>query len=283
MSDPAPHTGRPRLQAPPGAVDTHMHIYLPGQFPYQPGPAAQPPEHTVAMYTAMLARIGVERAVIVQPAAYGTDNRCTVHAVAQMGARARGVATVGPDVTEAELQRLTDAGIRGARFFLLPGSVLRWEELETIAAKVAPFGWHLHVQFDGREFPQRLDLLRRLPGQVVVAHTGKYLEPVPPQHPAFRALLELVDGGRCWVKLSAPYETSRRGPPLYEDVRALAKALVRAAPERMLWASNWPHPGEPDDAKPDEAMLLDTLLDWAPDDATRRRILLDNPVALYGF
>lgn len=283
MSEPPRTPGRPRLQAPPGAVDTHMHIYLPQQFPYQPSPAAQPPEYNVAMYTAMLNRIGVERCVIVQPAAYGTDNRCTVHAVAQMGARARGVATVGPDVSDDELRRLTDAGMRGARFFMLPGSVLRWEDLETIATKVAAFGWHLHVQFDGREFPQRLELLRRLPVQIVVAHNGKYLEPVPPEHPAFRALLELVDTGRCWVKLSAPYETSRSGPPLYEDVGALAKALVRAAPERMLWASNWPHPGEPEGAKPDEAMLLDTLLDWVPDDATRRRILRDNPVALYGF
>jgi len=260
-----------------------MHIYLPGRFPYPPGPAAQPAEKNVAMYTAMLARIGVERAVIVQPAAYGLDNRCTLAAIAEMGERARGVATVGPDVTDAELQRLTDAGIRGARFFMLGGAVLRWEQLEGIAARVAAFGWHLHLQFDGREFPERLPLLQRLPGQLVIAHNGKYLEPVPPEHPAFRALLTLVESGRCWVKLSAPYETSRSGPPTYDDVGALAKALVRTAPERMLWASNWPHPGEPEDAKPDEAMLLDTLLDWAPDDATRRRILADNPAQLYGF
>jgi D-galactarolactone isomerase len=283
MSQSAAPRGRPRLQAPPGAVDTHMHIYLPQRFPYQPGPAHKPPEANVAMYTAMLARIGVERAVIVQPAAYGTDNRCTVAAVAELGPRARGVATVAADVGEAELQRLSEAGIRGARFFMLPGGILRWEELEAIAARVTPFGWHLHVQFDGREFPQRLALLKRLPGQIVVAHTGKFLEPVPPTHPAFRALLELLETGRCWVKLSAPYETSRSGPPLYDDVAALARALVRAAPERMLWASNWPHPSEPGDAKPDEAMLLDTLLDWAPDDATRERILRDNPVQLYGF
>jgi D-galactarolactone isomerase len=146
-----------------------------------------------------------------------------------------------------------------------------------------PFGWHLHVQFDGREFPERAALLHRLPGRLVIAHTGKFLEPVPPEHPAFQALLRLVETGRCWVKLSAPYETSRSGPPGYADVGALAKALVRAAPERMLWATNWPHPSEPAEAKPDEAMLLDTLLDWAPDDATRRRILRDNPAELYGF
>ena len=146
MSQSAAPRGRPRLQAPPGAVDTHMHIYLPQRFPYQPGPAHKPPEANVAMYTAMLARIGVERAVIVQPAAYGTDNRCTMAAVAEMGGRARGVATVAAGVTEAELQRLTDAGIRGARLFMLPRGLLRWEELETIAPRAEPFGRHLNVQ-----------------------------------------------------------------------------------------------------------------------------------------
>jgi D-galactarolactone isomerase len=221
--------------------------------------------------------------VVVQPAAYGTDNRCTLEAVAEMGARARAVATVDESVSDAELQRLTAAGTVGARFFMLSGGVLQWDRLEAIAAKVVPFGWHLHVQFDGREFRERLPLLQRLPGKIVIAHTGKFLEPVPPADPAFKALLELVDSGRCWVKLSAPYETSHVGPPHYGDVGALAKALVKAAPERMLWATNWPHPSEPPDAKPDEAMLLDTLLDWAPDDATRRRMLADNPAELYGF
>lgn len=260
-----------------------MHIYLPGRFPYQPGPAAQPPECSVADYQAMLARIGVERAVIVQPAAYGTDNRCTVFAIGEMAGRARGVATVGPEVSDAELQRLTDAGIRGDRFFMLSGGVLGWDVLEPMATRIAPFGWHVQLQSDGRLLPEHLEVLQRLPCPLVVDHVGKYLEPVPPSDPAFTALLRLLEGGRCWVKLSAPYETSRVGPPNYDDVGALAKALVRAAPERMLWASNWPHPGEPADAKPDEAMLLDTLLDWAPDDATRRRILVDNPAQLYGF
>jgi D-galactarolactone isomerase len=278
-----PDATRPRLQAPAGAVDTHMHVYRPDRYPYRPGPAHQPPVASVSAYRAMLARIGVERTVVVQPAAYGTDNRCTVEAVAELGPHARGVATVDADVPQAELRRLTAAGIRGARFFMLAGGILRWDDLEAIAARVVPFGWHLHVQFDGREFPERAALLHRLPGRLVIAHTGKFLEPVAPEHPAFQALLRLVETGRCWVKLSAPYETSRSGPPGYADVGALAKALVRAAPERMLWATNWPHPSEPAEAKPDEAMLLDTLLDWAPDDATRRRILRDNPAELYGF
>jgi D-galactarolactone isomerase len=276
-------TARPRLKAPPGSVDTHMHIYRPDRYPYGPWQVAKPPVQSVQTYQAMLARIGVERTVVVQPGAYGPDNRCTLEAVAEMGERARAVCTVDGSESDAELQRLTDAGTVGARFFLLAGALLKWEQLEGIAARVVNFGWILHVQFDGRDFVQRLPLLERLPGKIVIAHTGKFLEPVAPSDPSFKALLKLVDSGRCWVKLSAPYETSHVGPPTYDDVGALAKALVRAAPERMLWASNWPHPGEPAGAKPDDAMLLDILLDWAPDDATRRRILADNPVALYGF
>ena len=125
-------------------------------------------------------------------------------------------------------------------------------------------------------------MIVRLPGRLVIDHTGKFLEPVPPEHSAFKVLLDLIGSGRCWVKLSAPYETSRRGPPDYADVGALAKALIQAAPERMLWASNWPHPsvkGEP----PDDAMLLDMLGHWCEDEGTRHRILADNPAELYGF
>jgi D-galactarolactone isomerase len=148
---------------------------------------------------------------------------------------------------------------------------------------VHPFGWHANIQLDGRELPKYEAQIMRLPGKFVIDHTGKFLEPVAPDHQAFRRLLKLVDTGRCWVKLSAAYEVSKSGPPRYKDVGILAKALVKAAPQRMLWASNWPHPTAPKDAFPDDANLLDLLLEWAPDAAVRRRILVDNPAELYGF
>ena len=125
-------------------------------------------------------------------------------------------------------------------------------------------------------------MLRRLPATLVVDHNGKFLEPVAPSHPGFQALLRLVETGRCWVKVSAPYETSRQGPPLYGDVGVLAKALIRAAPERMVWASNWPHPTALANL-PDDGALLDLLLEWTDDEGVRRRILADNPAELYGF
>jgi len=282
---PAPKTtgARPRLQAPPAACDTHIHVYGPrDRYPLAPTCAVVPPDAPVPAYRAVMDRLGLGRVVVVQPSAYGADNRCTLDALADLGDCARGVAVVDQGVDEAALGRMTDAGIRGLRFFMFPGGVLSWDLLAPMAARVHDFGWHVQLQLDGRELHLREDLLRRLPGNLVIDHTGKFIEPVGVDDPGFRSLLRLLDWGRCWVKLSAPYETSKDGPPRYGDVGALAKTLIEAAPERMLWASNWPHTGTGDDP-PDDAALLDLLLDWAGDAATRHRILVDNPAGLYGF
>lgn len=277
--------GPPKLKAPPGACDTHIHVVGPlERFPIPPEAAIKPGEWLLETYLAMLDRIGVARAVVVQPSTYGSDNACTLDAIKRMGPRARGVATVDTGVTDTELTRLTEAGIRGARFHMLTGGVLPWDMLEPMAARVHEFGWHIQLQMDGRQLHEKADMLHRLPGTLVIDHTGKYLEPVGSDHPGFKALLGLVETGRCWVKLSAPYETSKSGPPGFEDVGHLAKALIAAAPERMLWASNWPHFNVPEPAeKPDDAMLLDVLLDWVADEETRDRILVNNPAKLYGF
>ncbi len=274
--------GRPRLEAPAGSCDTHIHIYGPrARYPLAPSCVLTPPDGPVDAYRRVMDRLGLTRVVIVQPSAYGTDNRCTLDAIAALGECARGVAVVDQTASDDELAQLSDAGIRGIRFFMLPGGALPWEILESMAARTHDFGWHVQLQLDGRELPRWESLLLRLPGTLVVDHNGKFLEPVGTDHPGFRTLLRLLDTGRCWVKVSAPYETSKQGPPAYGDVAVLAKALITAAPERMLWASNWPHPTAQDDP-PDDAVLLDLLLDWA-EAPTRRRILVDNPAELYGF
>lgn len=149
---------------------------------------------------------------------------------------------VEPSATDAELERLTRAGIRGIRFHMFRGGVLPWSSLDGMAARVHAFGWHVQLQLDGRELADREATIRALPGRFVIDHVGKFLQPVGVDHPGFRALTRLLDTGRCWVKLSAPYETSKVGPPTFADVGVLARALVAHAPERMLWASNWPHP-----------------------------------------
>ena len=271
---------KPRLVAPAGACDTHIHIF---DERYRTAPTAvyQPPHRPTSAYLEVQAALGLQRVVVVQTSVYGFDNACVLEAMAAIGAGARGVAVVPVDVSDAELERLTKAGVRGVRFFMLDGGVLPWEALEPLARKVAPFGWHVQLQLDGRNLPHVEKRLAALPVELVIDHNGKFLEPVATSDPAFHSLLRLLDGGRCYVKLSAPYETSKVGPPLYDDVSALARALVKAHPDRCVWASNWPHPNRPEN--PSSAAMLDLLLHWADDDATRRRILVDNPARLYDY
>lgn len=275
------NSGRPRLNAPKGACDTHMHIY---EAKYSKAPTAKSdiPDAPVSDYLKVRERLGIDRTVVVQPNAYGTDNRCTLAAMKALGLSARGIAVVDQTVSDDELDRLTTLGIRGIRFHMLPGGALNWDILETMAARVATFGWHVQLQLDGRQFPEREAQIKRLTGTLVVDHVGKFLEPVMPDHPSFRVLLRLVENGRTWVKLSAPYEVSKVGPPNYDDVGTLAKALVKVAPDRMLWATNWPHTSTGAN-KPDDSCLLDLLLDWVADDATRMKVLVSNPAQLYGF
>ena len=226
--------------------------------------------------------MGLERVVIVQPAAYAKDNTCIMDAAAELGDAARTVVVVDDDATDDDLRRLTEAGARGIRFHMFPGGVLPWECLEEMADRVHAFGWHVQLQTNCRELEGRLGMLRRLPCDLVIDHTGKFIDPVGQEHSGFRALLSLIESGRVWVKLSAPYETSKEGPPHYMDVGRLARALISTAPERMVWATNWPHPSvQPN--PPDDAMLLDTLRHWADDDGVANRILADNPARLYGF
>lgn len=270
----------PKLQTPPGATDTHMHFYGPyDRWPLPPTSWNSPPEATLAQYREVQKRLGLERVVVVQAAGYGYDNTVTMDNVGVIGEAARAIVVVPKDTDQAELDRLNRAGARGLRVFMLKGGVYDWADLPELAAMVKPFGWHLQVQLDGRLLPEHVEALLGLDVQLAIDHTGKYLEPVDTDDPAFGCLRRLVGAG-CYVKLSAPYETSKVGPPTYDDVGRLARVLVEDAPERMLWASNWPHPGH---APKDDAMLLDTLLSWAPNEADRKQILVDNPARLYGF
>ena len=269
-----------KIAVPPGACDTHMHCYDRAAAA-APG-AAMPGHFSAAMYRELQRRLGLSRVVVVQPNAYRDDNRVTLAAVKELGKGARAVAVVGETTPEAELERMTREGVVAQRFFNLPAGSIPFSRMDPIMARVHPFGWHANLQLDGRELPKYEAQIRRLPGKFVIDHNGKFLEPVTTDSEPFRTLLRLVDTGRCWVKLSAPYETSKTGAPKYEDVSRLARALVKHAPERMLWASNWPHPSVPPGTL-DDLDLLNLLADWAPGEADRKKILVDNPAELYGF
>ncbi len=273
---------KPALAVPAGATDTHIHVYQ-EKVPPAPGGPPLPGHFPVEKYREVQRRLGLSRVVVVQPNAYQFDNSVTLEAIRAFGSEAKGIGVVGLDVKEAEIARLTKGGIVGQRIFQLPFGAVGFDRMHEVMARVHPFGWFANVQLDGRELPKWQAEIRRLPGKFVIDHIGKFLEPVAVDSEPFKALLGLLDTGRCWVKLAAAYETSKTGAPTYEDVSRLARALAKHAPERMLWASNWPHPSAPEDRVPDDADLLDLLLDWAPDAVTQRKVLAENPAQLYGF
>ena len=262
-----------------GACDCHMHVYDPVRWP---SPKLPPRQATVADYLPVRDRLGLERVVVVQPSAYGMDNSCTLDAIRQLGRGARGVAVVDLDVSDAELERLTAGGIRAQRYVMFEGRPLTWDTLPAIASRIAPFGWNVNLQLAGEALAQRETMLSQLPCDLVIDHIGRFTAPVDDTSPGLRVLHRLLDRGRTWVKLSAPYHGSRSGAPRYADIGAIARELVERWPERMLFATNWPHPSVEGEL-PDDLALARLLVQWAPDAATRRRILVDNPACLYGF
>lgn len=265
------------------ACDCHVHIYELERYPLASTSTFGPPQASWQDYTAVQRRLGLTRAILVQPTGYGYDNRCMLDALALSDGAARGIAVVRSDAPMAQLQEMHDAGVRGVRFMMIPGSggLLGWDDLELLARRIAEFGWVINLQLDGRDLAQFEARLRALPCLLTIDHIGKFLEPVGTDHPGFQSLLRLLDAGRTWVKVSAPYETSRIGPPNYDDVSMLARALVAANPERCLWASNWPHPNRK--PVPDDRDMLELLSLWASDQSARRMVLSDNAAKLYGF
>ena len=273
-------TAPPALKAPANAADCHIHIYDPRFAP----PVAHPLNGTAQDYRLLQKRIGVSRVVIVQPRNYVTDNGVTLDAIRQFGiANARGVAVIRPTVTDAELRMLHDGGVRGIRFTVgnPETAVVSIDMIEPLAKRIAEFGWHVQLNMDAAQIVDNADLLRRLPTQIVFDHMGKPPLPAGIAHPSHAVIRSLLDERRAWVKISGAYMNTQVGPPGYADAAPIAQAFVKAAPERCVWGSDWPHPGPK--VHPDDAVLFDLLGTWAPDEATRNRILVANPETLYGF
>jgi len=274
----------PRLTAPPGACDSHIHIYDP-RFPASRPASRLTRNATVADYGMLQKRLGTTRAIVVQPAAYGFDNSVTLDAIAQLGiANARAVAVIPPSIADAELREMDRLGVRGVRFTQHdPNTAVTTPDMiEPVAARIAEFGWHVQIHLRAEQLAEMAEMIARLPCTIVIDHMAR----IPPaqgvDHPAFDLVKRLLDSGRAWVKLSGAYLDSRSGPPGYIDVRAVARALIRYAPDRCVWGSDWPHPTETE-TKPDDAALLDLLSEWSTNDETRRRILVENPAVLYAF
>jgi D-galactarolactone isomerase len=276
-------TEAPKLKAPAHACDCHHHIYDLRFPPAQPGRRFQA-NATVVEYRLLQRRTGTSRDVVVLPVSYVTDNRVILDCIAQLGAdNSRGIAVLHPTVTDDELDTLNRGGVRGIRFTLGDPSVAATtiDMIEPLSKRVNALGWHVQINMRADQIVAAEDLWNRLPSPIVFDSMGNLPPAMGVTHPAFTVMRKLIDKGRTWVKLTFVGTLTKDGPPTYADVTKVAQAYVKAAPERMVWGSNWPHPGET--PKPDDAVLFDLLAQWAPDEATRHHILVENPETLYGF
>jgi 2-pyrone-4,6-dicarboxylate lactonase len=277
---------RPRLAFPPLACDCHAHILGPAaRHAYSPDRIYTPPDCLAVDYRAMLATLGVERAVLVQPSVYGTDNTVMLQALREAGPAFRGVAVVDGTIEEAAIEGLHAQGVRGVRVNVVDvkegRGAMPLEQLGVLARRIARFGWHVEFLAHVDEFPDLDRDLADFPVEVVFGHLGYMRTERGSEAPGFQALVRLLVAGRAWVKLTGPYRISAAALP-HADVVPFAQALLQAAPDRVLWGSDWPHVMVKG-AMPNDGDLADLLLAWIPDDALRRRVLVDNPARLYGF
>lgn len=262
----------PRTPPIPGTCDCHMHVVGPyAAYPLRETRSFTPPESTLDDYRATALTVGIDRMVVVQPSFFGTDNACTLDSVARMEGRARAVVVVDPGIADDALQAMHDRGARGVRLQMVAAGGLSLDNIERVADRIRLLGWHVQLYLDARRLPDLAGRLRRLPVDVVFDHMAHVEPDSGVDEEGFRILLDLLAGGRAWVKLSNA---------LFPACADRARRLIAANPERALWGSDWPHVAY-GGAPPDDGALLDALADWAGDEATRRRVLVDNPTALY--
>lgn len=278
---------RPRLALPRGSVDTHVHVFEPG-YPMSPARGYTPPPSTLADLEHLHATLGIERVVFTQPSVYGIDNSAILDAASALNRktpnRARSVVALDMRFSEKDLERLEAAGARGVRLNLdnKGGMPITLGEIPELAARMKPFGWHLEFLFPGKDIVELMPVFSALTVPMSIAHFAYQPASAGVKAPGFQALLELARRGNTWIKISGANRVSRGDLPPYDDCKPLAEALVAAAPERVMWGTDWPHPNKYV-ANPNDADLVDALGDWITDEAMRRRILVDNPAAFYRF
>lgn len=281
---------KPTFRLPEGAVDAHCHVFGPAaEFPYAPERKYTPVDASKDQLFALRDHLGLARNVLVQATCHGADNSALVDALQHSGGRARGVATVRADVTDEELARLHEAGVRGVRFNFVSRlvDVTPTEVLETIAARIAPLGWHVVIYFEAADLPDLKDFFASLPVPLVVDHMGRPDVTKDPDGPEFAEFLDFVAAGDVWVKVSCPERLTVTGPAAldsernaYRDVVPFARTVVERFPDRVLWGTDWPHPNLTDHM-PDDGLLVDHIPHIAPIPELQQALLVDNPMRLY--
>ena len=284
------------FDVPAGACDCHTHAFGdPARFPFWSGRTYTPPIADVAAWTDVHRALRIDRGILVQPSVYGTDNRCQLDAIGQLGSRARGIAVIAEDAPAGELDALHRGGIRGVRVnletFGIADPAAASQRLRRALAQLAQRPWHVQLFVRSSIVPSLESAVLDSPLPIVFDHFGGVRADAGLNDPGFQSLVRLVRAGKAYVKVSGAYRASVSGAPDYADVRPFARALIEANPARVLWGSDWPHPdSRPHDVSQisanlavDDIAVLNQLAVWAPDAATRKAILVDNPARLYGF
>jgi 2-pyrone-4,6-dicarboxylate lactonase len=280
---------RPKVPPPPGACDTHAHVFGPSdRFPYAQDRSYTPPDAPCEKYLNMLDTLGFSRGALVQGSAHGCDNSAMLDALERHSHRLRGVAVADAGAAPSELRRWADIGVRGLRFnhFFRDGQLhyrggVPLGAAQTLAPTMAELGWHLQLWIDVKDLPETIPTLKAIGLPVVIDHMGRTDARAGTATPGFQSLLRAVGEGWCWAKLSGAHRLSRNAPD-YPDARPLHEALAAANPERLVWGSDWPHPRVESDM-PDAGHLFELFQKWTPDQAVQQRILVANPAKLYGF
>jgi D-galactarolactone isomerase len=276
---------KPVIRVPVNACDSHHHIYDPVRFSYIPEDIRNQPPATVDCYRLLQKRLGLTRSVIVTPSAYGTDNRCTLDALRQMGADTRAVVVIDNKIPDAELESMHELGVRGVRFNIATGGSDDCEMIFALSQRIHELGWHVQFWMSANDTVKLEEFLFKIPAPIVFDHRGHIPQPEGTAHQAFKVICKLIDKGKTWVKLSGLYMDTKVAAPTYADTVKVGKAYVAYAPERMVWGTDWPHPSTFSQRQqwPDDAVMLDLLAEQAPDETVRNKILVDNPAVLYGF
>jgi len=280
-----PSPKKPAFILPDGAVDAHCHVFGPGSdFPYAPERKYTPCDAGKERLFALRDHLGLSRNVIVQATCHGADNRAMLDAVRASNGLARGIATIRPDVTEAELAEMHAVGVRGVRFNFVKRLVDPKPDAyyHDILAKIAPLGWHIVIYFEAADLAERWDFFTALPTIVVVDHMGRPDVSKPVDGDAFGLFLRFMERDNIWSKVSCPERLSRLGPPGYSDVIPFARTVIERFPNRVLWGTDWPHPNlNMVGHMPDDGALVDLIPAIAPIAELQRKLLIENPMRLY--
>ena len=278
---------KPRVVLPKGAIDTHVHVFE-KRYPLSPGRGYNPPESTLADLKHLHATLGVDRVVFTQPSVYGTDNAAILDGMAALNKetpnRARCVVAIDMGVSDDQLAAWDKAGARGVRLNIdnkggMPITLDRIGELE---ARIKPFGWHIEWLFPGKDILELMPVFRAHTVPMSIAHFAYQPATAGVTAPGFRALLDLMRRGNTWMKISGANRVSETDLPPYDDVKPMAQALIEAAPERIMWGTDWPHPNKYL-VNPNDGDLVDAFGDWVEDEAMRRKITVDTAAAFYRF